>query len=199
MAITNGYITLSLLKSSLQIPADDTQDDEFLELAIESASRQIDAGTERQFFATTESRNYTPRDSITVEINDLTSLTTLKTSTDANGTYDQPWAEKDYQLEPLNGLAGGIPTPATLIRAIDEYLFPTDLQEATVEVTGTFGYTPVPIQIEQATLILASRLFERRNSPLGIAGFSDIGAVRVSRFDSDIENLINPFRRIRMA
>jgi len=199
MAITNGYITLDLLKSSLQIPTDDTQDDDFMELAIESASRQIDAGTERQFFDTTETRVFTPRDSITCEIDDLTNLTTLKSSSDANGTFDITWAAKDYQLEPLNGLAGGIETPATLIRAVDEYLFPTDLQEATVQVTGTFGYTPVPIQIKQATLILASRLFERRNSPLGIAGFSDIGAVRVSRFDSDIENLIQPFRRIRMA
>jgi len=40
MAITNGYITLSLLKSSLSIT--DEIDDDFLELAIESASRQID-------------------------------------------------------------------------------------------------------------------------------------------------------------
>jgi hypothetical protein len=30
----------------------------------------------------------------------------------------------DYQLNPLNGLAGGITTPYTQIRAIGEYLFP---------------------------------------------------------------------------
>lgn len=199
MAITNGYITLSLLKSSLQIPSDDTQDDEFMELAIESASRQIDASTERQFFATTETRIFTPRDSIVCEIDDLTTLTTLKTSTNADGVFNQTWEPKDLQLEPLNNLAGGIATPFTRIRAVDEYLFTTDLQEATVQVTGIFGFTPIPIQIEQATLILASRLFERRNSPMGIAGFSDIGAVRISRFDSDIENLIGPFKRIFMA
>lgn len=199
MAIVNGYITLTLLKSSLQIPGDDTQDDEFMELAIESASRQIDTTTERQFFDTTESRIFTPRDSFVCEIDDLTALTTLKTSSNADGVFDTTWDTKDAQLEPLNGLAGGLPTPITRIRAVDEYLFPTDMQEATVEVTGTFGFTPVPIQIQQATLILASRLFERRNSPLGIAGFSDIGAVRVSRFDSDIENLIGPFKRIFMA
>jgi len=34
---------------------------------------------------------------------------------------------------------------------------------------------------------------------LGVAGFGDLGAVRVSRFDADIENLISPFKRVRMA
>jgi len=48
MAITNGYVELSLLKSSLQI--EDNLLDDFLELAIESASRQIDAACERTFY-----------------------------------------------------------------------------------------------------------------------------------------------------
>jgi len=197
MAITNGYITLNLLKSSLSI--EDTVDDEFLELAIESASRQIDQYCERQFFQTSATRIYAPRDSYVCEIDDLTNLTTLKTSSDADGTFDITWAEKDYQLEPLNNLAGGIETPATRIRVTDEYLFVTDGGEATVQVTGTFGWSAIPTQIQQATLILSSRLFERRNSPLGIAGFNDLGAVRVSRFDADISNLIDPFRKVRMA
>lgn len=197
MAITNGYITLNLLKSSLSI--EDSIDDEFLELAIESASRQIDQYCERQFFQTSATRIYAPRDSYVCEIDDLVSLTTLKTSSDADGTFDITWAEKDYQLEPLNGVAGGIESPATRIRVTDEYLFVTDGGEATVQVAGTFGWSAIPTQIQQATLILSSRLFERRNSPLGIAGFNDLGAVRVSRFDSDISNLIDPFRKVRMA
>jgi len=197
MAITNGYIELSLLKSALSIQ--DEIDDDFLELAINSASRQIDQMTERQFFSTTETRIFAPRDNLVCEIDDLTSLTTLKTSSNADGVFDVTWESKDLQLEPLNNLAGGLPTPFTQIRAVDEYLFPTDMGEATAEVTGTFGFTPVPDQIQQATLILAARLAERRFSPLGVAGFGDLGAVRVSRFDADIENLISPFKRVRMA
>jgi len=61
MAITNGYITLSLLKSALSI--NDEIDDDFLELAINAASRQIDQVCERQFFSTTETRVFAPRDS----------------------------------------------------------------------------------------------------------------------------------------
>lgn len=198
MAITNGYIELSLLKSALQIQ--DDIDNDFLELAINSASRQIDQMTERQFFSTTETRIFAPRDSYVCEIDDLTTLTTLKTSTNADGVFDITWdLSKDAQLEPLNGLAGGIPTPFTQIRAVDEYLFPTDNDEATVQVTGTFGFTPVPDQIKQATLILAARLSERRFSPLGVAGFGDLGAVRVSRFDADISALTDPFVKKRFA
>ena len=147
MAITNGYITLDLLKSALSIQ--DDIDDDFLELAINSASRQIDQMTERQFFSATETRIFTPRDNLVCEIDDLTSLTTLKTSSNADGVFDVTWESKDLQLEPLNNLAGGLPTPFTQIRAVDEYLFPTDMGEATAEVTGTFGFTPVPDQIQQ--------------------------------------------------
>jgi len=198
MAITNGYITLNLLKSALSI--NDEIDDDFLELAINAASRQIDQVCERQFFSTTETRLFAPRDSFICEIDDLTSLTTLETSSSADGVFDIQWESKDLQLEPLNSLAGGIPTPFTQIRAVDEYLFPTDNQEATVKVTGTFGFTPVPDQVQQATVILAARLAERRFSPLGVAGFGDLGAVRVSRFlDGDVDNLISPFKKIRFA
>jgi hypothetical protein len=197
MAITNGYITLNLLKSSLSI--EDNIDDEFLELAIESGSRQIDQACERQFFQASDTRVYAPRDSFVTEIDDLVTLTTLKTSSDADGVFDVEWEPKDYQLEPLNGIVGGIPSPTTQIRVTDEYLFVTDGGEATVEVTGTFGWPEIPVQIQQATLILASRLFERRNSPLGVAGFGDLGAVRVSKIDADIDNLIGPFKKVRMA
>jgi len=196
--ITNGYIELSLLKSSLQI--DDNILDDFLELAIEGASRQIDATCERVFYqSNAETRLFTPRDSYVVEIDDLRSVTSIKTSSDADGAFDITWEPKDYQLEPLNSNAGGIDFPATHVRAVDDYLWPIDGEEATVQIVGDWGFDSVPAQIRQATLILAARLFERRNSPLGIAGFSDIGAIRVSRFDADIENLIMPFKKVRMA
>lgn len=196
--VTNGYVTLNLLKSSLQI--EDNLLDEFLELAIESASRQIDAATERTFYQeNAETRIFTPRDSYVTEIDDLRTLTSLKTSSDADGNFDITWATKDLQLEPLNGKAGGIEFPATRIRAVDEYLFTIDDKEATVQVTGDWGWDSVPSQVQQACLILSARLFERRNSPLGIAGFSDVGAVFVSKFDSDIDKLLMPFKKVRMG
>ena len=42
--------------------------------------------------------------------------------------------------------------------------------------------------------MLASRLFRRRLSPEGVAGFGEFGAVRVIAQDPDIEALMTPNR-----
>lgn len=198
MAITNGYTTLAVLKSSMRIPADDTMDDALLETAIESASRQIDGHCERVFYSGTATRVYAPNDNYVTETDDIVSITTLKSSSDGV-SFDTTWTASDYQLEPLNGIAGGLVSPATQIRAIGNYVFSVIGKEATVQVAGTFGWSSVPVAIKQATLILAQRQFKRYDSPLGVAGFGDIGVVRVSRIDPDVASLIAPFRRVRVA
>lgn len=202
MAVINGYVSLALVKKALRIT--DDIDDEILELSIGAASREIDGYCERVFYATTETRVFVPRDSFTVEIDDLSSLTTLKTSTGGD-TFDTTWSASDLQLEPVNGVAGGLESPATRIRAVGDYVFPTfeprnvNHYEATVQVTGTFGFTPIPVAVEQAALLLTLRQFRRYESPLGVAGFDAMGAVRVGRIDPDVQKLIDPFRRLRMA
>lgn len=203
MAITDGYTTLAEVKGILRIT--DSVDDSLLETCIEAASRQIDTHCERVFTYGTATRVFTPNDSYVCEIDDLISLTFLKTSTDADGSFDTTWTATDYQLEPLNGISGGSYTPYTHIRAVGDFLFPTvnfpeSQGEATVQVTGVFGYgTAVPVDIKQAANLLAIRQFKRYDSPLGVAGFGDIGVVRVSRVDPDIESLLGPYRKIRMA
>ena len=49
MAISNGYASLSQIKSALRIPSADATDDGLLEMAVESASRLIDAYCGRNF------------------------------------------------------------------------------------------------------------------------------------------------------
>ena len=99
MAITNGLATLEEVKRSLDLT--DSVDDTLLELVIEAASRQIEQYTERIFTSSTATRVYTPQDNFNVEIDDLTSLTTLKTSTNLDGVFDQtvPWSfrSKNFQ------------------------------------------------------------------------------------------------------
>lgn len=198
MAIINGYTTLAVLKSSMRIPSEDTMDDALLETAIESASRQIDGHCERVFYNGTATRVYTPNDNFVTETDDIVSITTLMTTSDGNG-FDTTWGTDDYQLEPLNGVAGGLVSPATQVRAVGDYIFTVIGKEATVKITGTFGWASVPVAIKQATLILAQRQFKRYDSPLGVAGFGDIGVVRVSRIDPDVASLIAPFRRMRVG
>ncbi len=205
MAITNGYTTLQEVKDILRLGTAVSEDDALLERCVESASRHIERYCERTFTAGSATRIYTPNDSYICEIDDLITLASIKTSTDADGSFDTTWTTSDYQLEPLNGIAGGVYTPYTRIRAVGDYLFPTvnfpDSQgEATVQVIGLFGWgTAVPTDIVQACNLLAVREFKRYDSPLGVAGFGEIGVVRVSRTDPDIESLLAPFRKIRMA
>jgi hypothetical protein len=199
MSLVNAYCTLNQVKASLRIPVSDTVDDELIELAINSASRDIDQATERQFYSTSATRIYTPQDSYITKIDDLVSLTTLNTSSAADGVFDTTWTATDYQLEPLNGIVGGIAVPFDSIRAVGDYTYPISGGEATVQVTGTFGFSEAPVAIEQATVLLASRIFKRNDSPGGVMGFGDIGVVRVSRIDPDIDRLIMPYKKLRFA
>jgi hypothetical protein len=198
MAITNGYATLSQLKAAMRIPNADTVDDALLETAIESASRQIDGHCQRRFYSTAATRVFTPSDSYVCETDDIISITSIITSSDGDG-FDTTWQVTDYQLEPLNGVVGGLDTSYTQIRAVGDFLWPTYGQEATVQIAGVFGWSAVPTAIEQATIILAQRQFKRYDSPLGVAGFGDLGVIRVSGVDPDVAKLIAPYRRIRMA
>lgn len=198
MPITNGYATLNELKASLRIT--DNVDDALLELAIESASREIDSSCERTFYNMgTATRYFVAQDAFYTEIDDLISITHLKTDPDGDGSYTITWSASDYQLEPLNGFVGGIISPSTGIRAKDTYLFPLEEGEALVEVRGVWGWSATPVAVKQATIIMASRLYKRNDSPLGVAGFGDIGVVRVAKLDPDVEALIMPFKKPRFA
>lgn len=198
MAITQGYATLAQVKSALRIT--DSVDDSLLEMAIESASRAIDQYTNRNFYnAGTAVRYYAPTDSLNVTIDDLISVVSLQTMNDDEQVYDTTWAADDYQLEPLNGIADGFAQPYTNIRAIGDYVYQTLDGEATVKVTGVWGWASVPIQVTQATVIQASRIFKRLDSPLGIIS-GELGSMRVgSRLDPDVAQLVDSLRKIRMA
>lgn len=198
MAITDGYCTLAQVKSSLRIT--DTVDDGLLELAVEAASREIDQATERTFYNMgTATRKFVARDAYFTQIDDLITLTTLQTDPDGDGSYLVTWSATDVQLEPLNGFVSGIKSPFTGLRARDTYLFPIEEEEALVQVTGVWGWAAIPTAIKQATVILASRIFKRNDSPLGVAGFGDLGVIRVGKLDPDVEALIHSFRKPRLA
>ena len=198
MAITNGYCTLAQIKAAARIQ--DSVDDSLLEMAVESASRAIDGHAGRYFYSSgTATRYFTADESFICEIDDLAGTAlTLQSSSNAQRNFDVTWAVGDYQLEPTNGVVDGLGVPYTRIRAVQNYLFPIQGGDALVKVTGVFGWPAVPTSITQACVIQASRIFKRLDSPLGIAGFGDMGAMRVSRYlDPDVEQLVAPYRRMR--
>jgi hypothetical protein len=198
MSINNGYSTLAQVKAALRIT--DSIDDSLLNMAIESASRAIDQYTNRNFYnAGTAVRYFAPNDAFNVTIDDLISLSSLQTMNDSDQIYDTNWGADDYQLEPLNGIVDGIPQPYTHIRAIGDFTFLNIGGEATVKVTGVWGWNAVPIQVTQATVIQASRIYKRLDSPLGIIS-GELGSMRVgSRLDPDVAQLVDSLRKVRMA
>ena len=198
MAIVNGYASLSEVKAALRIT--DAVDDSLLNMAVESASRLVDGHAGRRFWnAGTATKYFVAQDDYVCEVDDISSSTiVLQTSSGADGIFDTTWDIDDYQLEPLNGELDGIAWPYTSIRAIGDYLWPISGGEALVKVTGVFGWPSVPIAIKQATIIQASRIFKRLDSPLGVAGFGDLGAIRVTRdLDPDVAQLVMPYKRMR--
>jgi hypothetical protein len=203
--ITNGYATRNQVKAALRIGTADTLDDDLIDNCVGAASRLIDGYCNRKFWQSgTASRVYQAEDSFYCSIDDIAGTAiTLKTSSQADGTFDVTWKVSDYQLEPLNGNLDGLTWSYDKIRAVGDYLFPTVNanygEQALVQVTAVFGWPAVPEPITQATIIQASRIFKRYDSPLGVAGFGDLGAIRVSRFlDPDMAQLVEPYRRMRI-
>jgi hypothetical protein len=196
VAITNGYASLNEVKASLKIT--DSMDDSLLEMAIESASRLIDGYTGRYFYnGGSAVKNFAAQAWWLVQIEDLQSVTEVASTDEVGGTYTV-WTANDYQLEPLNGRVEGTVSPATRIRAVNNYSWPVNEEQALVRVTGTWGWSSVPIAVKQATILQAARIFKRLDSPLGVAGFGDMGVVRVgSRLDPDVQHLIDPYRAMR--
>jgi hypothetical protein len=202
VAIANGYASLSQIKAALRIPTGDATDDALLEMAVESASRLIDAYCGRNFLlGGTATRYYNTEDPYVVQIDDARSISAVRTSSSENGVFDISFnmtpRTGDIQAEPINDYVGGLVWPFTRLRAIGDYVFPVD-KENTVEVTAVFGFPNIPVTVTQATILQSSRIFARLQSPLGVAGFGDMGIMRVGRsLDPDVSQLIEGYRRFR--
>jgi hypothetical protein len=203
VAIANGYATLAQIKSALRIASGDATDDALLEMAVESASRLIDAYCGRNFInAGTVTRYYNTENPYVVQIDDARSISQVQTSTGLDGVYDTTWTigtaggQGDAQPEPINDYLGGVVWPYTRIRAIGDYSFPTG-PENSIKVTAVFGWPNIPVTVTQACVLQSSRIFARLQSPLGVAGFGDMGIMRVSRgLDPDVVQLVEGYRRV---
>jgi hypothetical protein len=197
MAITNGYCSLAQIKAALRI--NDAIDDSILELAVESASRMIDAECDRNFFAVTATRDFVPNDGHTVDTDDLTTITSVKIDDQGDQTFSITLAVSDYQREPVNQRVSGNPYPTYRLRMIGDYLLPVWGRQATVRIEGSYGFTPAPIQITQACIIQSTRIFKRLDSPLGLTWGVDGMGMRVGKVDPDVAQLIRPFKKFAAA
>ena len=195
-----SYVTLSELKAALRIT--DTVDDGLLQAAITSATAYVNNYCERNFTpgTATTAQVYVPTGRFEpLQINDASSITEVAIDDDLDRSFSTVLRPIDFQTHPVNATTGGGPYPVTSIRPQEDGYWPMYDSRATVRVTGVFGWPAVPAAVKEATLLQSSRLFTRLESPLGVAGFGDMGAMRVSfRGDPDVMMLLAPFRKLRV-
>jgi hypothetical protein len=196
VAITNGYVTLNEVKDALNL--EDSIDNAALEVAIATASRQIDDYCGRFFYKDgTEllpaTRYYTPTDYWILPTDDFVSISQIATDDNFDRLYATVWTADDSMFEPVNNPSRG--WPMSRILAVGAYVFPWNLPQS-VRVRGVFGWSAVPYEVKTAAKIQASRLFLRNQSPFGIAGNTDLGTVRLAaKLDADVEALLRPLRK----
>ena len=208
MTITNGYATLAELRAKLAFGATNTASDTQLEQIIEASSRWVDKYTNRRFYGAAETRYYTAEDGYEIQVDDLTSITALKTDEDGNGTFETTWATTQYNLkygENYNAALDSKPYTQIEISESSGKEFPVAIRRG-VLVQGVFGYIAstnannCPDPIHDAALLVAERIYKRKDAPLGIAGPVALGQqpVRITDLtvDPDIKALIDPYRRI---
>lgn len=268
----HGYVSLDDMKRMLDIG--DTTDDARLRSCIEAASEALDTTYNRRFQPYTATRYYTAKATRALKIDDLLSVTALKTLTTNSGgsrVYGDTWDSTDYGLWPYD--APFSREPYTQIEANPGGRFSFPLASRGVEVTGTWGYTLdlvaagvaaealgvadttydvssgaafAPLQtilvddeqmyitgitndtltvergvngtvaaehedavalytyryprpVVEACIILAVRLFRRKDAPFGVVGSPEFGLERAVASDPDIRRLMSPFARYTMV
>lgn len=201
MAITNGYTTLNEYKARFYgaDETDDHIDDAIIEVLITAASRAIDNICDRRFYANTETRYYTPEDNDYLRVDDLLSVTTLKTDEDGDRTYEITWQTTDYDLMPFNASADSWPYRWIETTPEGDNTFPCKVSKS-VEIAGSWGFaSATPPAIQEACLLAANRIRKRDDAPLGVSAMAALGelnvVVRRLEQDPDFMLLVGPYIR----
>ena len=190
----------------------DAIDDARIEHAIFAVTAQIQAYCGRQFIADAEAsaRVFVAQSPVLCEVDDIATSEGLvvKTDEDDDGVFETTWAAGDYQTEPLNGRLAGQRWPTTRLRAIQSREWPWDYGQALVQVTARWGWSLVasghsghlhdelPHPVCEAAKIQTVSVFKSAEAPLGIAGFGDIGVMRLRQaLHPAAIALLEPYRR----
>lgn len=169
MTITNGYATLAEYKAWIAVRGlagsvgTDTSDDSVIEILIESASRYFDRETGKRFYlnGTDETRYYTAENSYEINIDPLSTLTSLSVDYNAVRSYTA-LVDADYDLLPVNAALDGTPYTCIAIDTVNSgAYFPTSRNG--VKLVGKFGYPSTPTDVKEATLSIAQSLNSSRS------------------------------------
>tara|TARA_R100000655_G_scaffold99933_1_gene144120 strand:+ start:22627 stop:23241 length:615 start_codon:yes stop_codon:yes gene_type:complete len=199
MAIVNGYCSLAELKTYTGISG--SGQDENLENAVETASREIDRICNRIFYQTSsQDRYYTPIEKYQVLVDDISTTSGLVVKIDDNddGSHNKTLTiDTDFYLTPVNVTDTNLQyQPYTCIKILkdrsSERFDPRIVKQ--LKVTAAFGFSSPPDAIKQATLLQATRLFKRKDSPFSVYGSDQTGNIELlNRFDPDAMKIIKGY------
>lgn len=191
------YVTAAELKEILQLQGE-TFADLAIDIAISSASRTCDAYKKKVgtgFYSSAGTRYYSPEAYDTaVAVNDLISVTSVTVDSAADGSYSDTWvSETDFWLEPANAAANGRPYNKLVLRQQAGRSFTG--YPRSVKITGSFGWATTPVQVKEATILLANDLLYRmREAPLGVliaAGGEAVAMARLGRINGAAAMLLD--------
>lgn len=185
---------------------DQTVDDQQYQTACESVSAWIDEWCQDFFGKVTGTRtgeacNLYELDLFDAKIGSLVSVTSLKTDSAGDGTFEQTWdAGTHYQLLPLNPSNGRETKPYTKIRAVGSLFLPLaytsyGARRDRVQITGTFGWPAIPAAVREAALILAVDTLKLKDTAFGYAGIQATGFVATAKQNPQALALLQPYRR----
>lgn len=188
------YASLTQLKAELGIT--DAARDTILTRKLKAASKAVNGYCKRVEDGFWLASSATTRvfdlagqilDAKTVMVDDIGSLSDLAIGTGTAGAFT---AVTGYDTTVGNQLAVG--------RAIESIYLPggwpawSGLQ---LQVTARWGWPAVPDDVIEATIIEAVRLYKRKDTPEGVFGSADWGAIRMTRHDPDFCVLLQPYVR----
>jgi hypothetical protein len=178
------YVTAADLKTILRIGSG-TYANEAIDIAVNTASRAIDAYKDTRFTPASGTRWYDGGGETVLLVHDLVSVSSLQIDRDDDGDYDETWvADTDYVLGPVNAAADGRPYYQLIHLDRSAYEpFPTGPKA--VQVAASFGWAEPPWMVKQAAVLLANRFLARtKSAPLGILVQQAADEVRMARLGS---------------
>lgn len=204
--LRHAYATVDDLREHL---GDSKQNlpENLLNRALNAASRAVDNHCWRRFWqdetptTRTVKAGYDCNDLWLTGRDDISTTTGLAVATWDGSGYGTTWTQDtDYQLWPYDANTdGSIYGGWSRLEGLGTIDFRVPTVRAKVyrpvQITARWGWSFIPDEVEQATLFKAAQLFKRKDAPFGIMQFGDIAAVRVTRADIDVLELLAPYQR----
>jgi hypothetical protein len=105
------------------------------------------------------------------------------------GVLGSAYDSTSYRPGPLN---------AEVAQEPYHFIEGTSLSWGYASVDAVWGWPTIPVAVNQANLLKAARIYKRRESVNATLGFDEF-ALRITREDADVMDLLSPYRWVTVA